>query len=86
MYYNEKIAPIVEAELTPGANNAKRLGVIKRVTRQLWESETGAVVERVLARQAELRREKKEALANPPKLLSAEEISEYIFFCFEVGD
>ncbi|KAG6875762.1 hypothetical protein C0992_011368 [Termitomyces sp. T32_za158] len=76
MFYKEKIALVVENELSPGANNTERLLVIKRVTRDLWAAEENSVVERVHKRLAELRREREEKLENPPKLPSPEEICE----------
>ncbi|KAG6835688.1 hypothetical protein H0H93_015737 [Arthromyces matolae] len=76
MYYDEKIGPLVHQELPDGANSGERLAVILRVTRELWSTETSEVVELVRARQAELKREKEAREANPPELLSPEEIAE----------
>ncbi|KAG6859141.1 hypothetical protein C0991_001280, partial [Blastosporella zonata] len=71
MFYDEKIAPVVKGELSNAASPTERLNIIRRVTRELWNSEESNVVERVDARLDDLKAKKEAKKEGPP---SEEEI------------
>ncbi|KAG6913549.1 hypothetical protein DXG01_005981 [Tephrocybe rancida] len=76
LYYDERIAPTVKERTPMGANPTERLTIVKSVTRDLWNAEENAVVQRVHARLAELKvkkEERKDVLMPSPA-----EISEYV--------
>ncbi|KAG6818766.1 hypothetical protein H0H93_002005 [Arthromyces matolae] len=60
MFYETKIAPVVEQQTPKGATNADRFAIANRVTRAMFAAEDPAVVDQVRARFAELKREKDE--------------------------
>ncbi|KAG6834882.1 hypothetical protein H0H93_006675, partial [Arthromyces matolae] len=60
MFYDTKIAPVVEQQTPAGATNADRFAIANRVTRAMFAAEDPAVVDEVRARFAVLKREKDE--------------------------